>query len=320
MSPPVSLSTSSPRCSPLILALSSAASTPSASPTAPISPALLALAAAPGTILGAHNPSQPMQVAAREAPSPLLLASSPVLATASANITPSSSTTTVTSPSPSPSPLLPASPSSASYHRHHQMKPRNPAFNMSMPSPPRFVSNANVNRMYTAQSAQQQQQQQANQPSDATPYLMPVGSPLGPVTPMLLADEEFQFPLPSTSPSLGSNLSLCSLSSSAGSTSSQSWARHRQMRYTQQQTGSTAGSAAGLARVATYSSSANPPTSSLLGSSLTGSTSNSCRQFSSISPSPSPLSPLSPLSPALSGSNPEDDDDEDVDDIRMEGM
>ncbi|KAK9375675.1 uncharacterized protein V1513DRAFT_430649 [Lipomyces chichibuensis] len=316
MSPPVTLSASSPRCSPLILALSSAASTPSASPTTPISPALLALAAAPGTILGAHNSAQPMQVASREAPSPLLLASSPILASTSTNVTPSSSSTTVTSPSPSPSPLLAVSPSSVSYQRN-QMKSRNAGFNLSMPSPPRFVSSANVNRMYAAQPSQQQlQQQQASQSaqsSEATPYLMPVGSPLGPVTPMLLADEEFQFPLPSTSPSLGAGLSVGSLSSSAGSTSSQSWPRHRQMRYTQQQPGFTTGSTAGLARVAPYSSSANPPTSSLLSSGLAG-TSNSSFQLSSISPS---QSPLSPLSPARSESNP---DDEDVDDIRMEDV
>ncbi|KAK9315250.1 hypothetical protein V1522DRAFT_398624 [Lipomyces starkeyi] len=311
MSPPVTLSTSSPRCSPLILALSSAASTPSVSPTTPISPALLALAAAPGTLLGAHNSSQQMQVASREVPSPLLLASSPILASTSTNVTPSSSSTTVTSPSPSP--LLGPSPSSASYQRN-QMKSRNPAFNMSMPSPPRFVSSTSVNRMYAAPPSQQQlQQQQASQSSDATPYLMPVGSPLGPVTPMLLADEEFQFPLPSTSPSLGSGLPVGSLSSSAGSTSSQSWPRHRQMRYTQQQPGFTTGSPAGLARVAPYSSSANPPTSSLLSSGLAG-TSNSSRQLSSMSPS---QSPLSPLSPARSESNP---DDEDVDDIRMEDV
>ncbi|KAK9361593.1 hypothetical protein V1504DRAFT_451279 [Lipomyces starkeyi] len=311
MSPPVTLSTSSPRCSPLILALSSAASTPSVSPTTPISPALLALAAAPGTLLGAHNSSQQMQVASREVPSPLLLASSPILASTSTNFTPSSSSTTVTSPSPSP--LLGPSPSSASYQRN-QMKSRNPAFNMSMPSPPRFVSSTSVNRMYAAPPSQQQlQQQQGSQSSDATPYLMPVGSPLGPVTPMLLADEEFQFPLPSTSPSLGSGLPVGSLSSSAGSTSSQSWPRHRQMRYTQQQPGFTTGSPAGLARVAPYSSSANPPTSSLLSSGLAG-TSNSSRQLSSMSPS---QSPLSPLSPARSESNP---DDEDVDDIRMEDV
>ncbi|KAK9355647.1 hypothetical protein V1505DRAFT_84777 [Lipomyces doorenjongii] len=315
MSPPVTFSTSSPRCSPLILALSSAASTPSASPTTPISPALLALAAAPGTVLGAHNSSQQMQVASREAPSPLLLASSPILASTSTNVTPSSSTTvTSPSPSPSPSPLLAASQSSASYQRN-QMKSRNPAFNMSMPSPPRFVSSASVNRMYAAQPSQQQLQQasQSAQSSDATPYLMPVGSPLGPVTPMLLADEEFQFPLPSTSPSLGSGLAVGSLSSSAGSTSSQSWPWHRQMRYSQQQPGFTTGSPAGLARVAPYSSSANPPTSSLLSSGLAG-TSNSNRQVSSTSPS---QSPLSPLSPARSESSP---DDEDVDDIRMEDV
>ncbi|KAK9390614.1 hypothetical protein V1515DRAFT_32289 [Lipomyces mesembrius] len=317
MSPPVTFSKSSPRCSPLILALSSAASTPSASPTTPMSPALLALAAAPGTILGAHNSSQQMQVASREAPSPLLLASSPILASTSTNVTPSSSSTTVTTPSPSPPPLLAASQSSASYQRN-QMKSRNPAFNMSMPSPPRFVSSASVNRMYAAQPSQQQlQQQQASQSaqsSDATPYLMPVGSPLGPVTPMLLADEEFQFPLPSTSPSLGSGLSVGSLSSSAYNTSSQSWPWHRQMRYTQQQPGfTTTGSPAGLARVAPYSSSANPPTSSLLSSGL-ASISNSSRQVSSMSPS---QSPLSPLSPARSESNP---DDEDVDDIRMEDV
>ncbi|KAK9367223.1 hypothetical protein V1509DRAFT_627358 [Lipomyces kononenkoae] len=295
MTRPVSLSTSSPRCSPLILALSSAASSPSASPTAPISPALLALAAAPGTILGAHASSQQMQVAAaREAPSPLLLASSPILASTSNNVTPSSSTVNMTSASASSSPLLAAPPPSAPYQRS-QVKCRNPAFTMSMPSPPRFVSNANVNRMYAAQSSLQPLQQQPSQPSDATPYLMPVGSPLGPVTPMLLADEEFQFPQPSTSPSLSSSMSGgSSLSSSAGSTSSQSWARHRQVRYPQQQQQPpifTTGSAAGLARVAPYSSSTNPPTSS--------------RQVSSMPPSPSPLSPLSP---ALSESILDDDD------------
>ncbi|KAK9235696.1 hypothetical protein V1525DRAFT_427672 [Lipomyces kononenkoae] len=295
MTRPVSLSTSSPRCSPLILALSSAASSPSASPSAPISPALLALAAAPGTILGTHTSSPQMHVAAREVPSPLLLASSPILASTSTSVTPSSSSVSMAGQSTSHITAMSSVP-----HQRNQKKSRNPAFTMSMPSPPRFASNANVNRMYAAQSSQQPQQQQPSQPSDATPYLMPVGSPLGPVTPMLLADEEFQFTQSSTSPSLSAGSSL---SSSAGSTSSQTWARHRQMRYPQQpqqQPSYTTGSAAGFARVAPYASSPNPPTSSLLSSDLATS-----RQWSSVSPSPSPVSPLSP---ALSASGPDDDD------------
>ncbi|KAK9450211.1 uncharacterized protein V1518DRAFT_413230 [Limtongia smithiae] len=98
-----------------------------------------------------------------EAPSPLML--SPAL-------------------SPSPSPLL--RPVSVSAKRQQM--------SVALPSPPRLPASTRV--PYTTQHSYQQH-------NEATPYLIPAGSPLGPVTPMQLAEEDFQFPSPSQATSTG---------------------------------------------------------------------------------------------------------------------
>ncbi|KAK9381083.1 uncharacterized protein V2V93DRAFT_370331 [Kockiozyma suomiensis] len=215
---------------------------------------------------------------------------------------------------------------------------------MAMPSSPRF-SASTYSRVYGSNTPQ-------DSSSDATPYLVPVGSPLGPVTPMQLADEEFQFPVSGTSP-LSSTTSTQLQTSTSQSSLSQTNLSWRQRQQAAKATASGAFPRASKYTQSTFSpsfsrtgSSANPggygytTTSSFLTSALNasayaadvnqlrrqssnGASANSSFQplgggfYNASSPSPlaSPMSPRSPLSPAMS-----DGDVEEMEDLKMDGI
>ncbi|KAK7208444.1 hypothetical protein BZA70DRAFT_273745 [Myxozyma melibiosi] len=198
------------------------------------------------------------QAVPREAPSPLLLATSPSCLPSPTYLSISGTTPTI---SPSPSPLLSASSSStglSSSYQRHQLKSRNPTLSMAMPPSPRFPASA-FSRVYG-------QNPISDISSDTTPYLVPVGSPSGPVTPMQLADEEFQFPVAGTSPLTTPSYPTPGISASASQSNLQSSLGWRQ----RQQTISKPSPSNAFQRGSKYSQSAFSRTTNTVNSNNTG--------------------------------------------------
>ncbi|KAK9460970.1 uncharacterized protein V1516DRAFT_319299 [Lipomyces oligophaga] len=293
------ISTPSPRCSPLVLARTTATST---------------------TTSPSFSGNWQSSVGLREAPSPLLLATSPSSISSSPSYLSLSAAVSLApatgqcqaSTSPEHSPLLAASSSTTTPYPRQSMKSRKPILNVSMPSPPRLANpGLPRHRFYAAAAVAAAAGNTGNTSLSSgltpaletdSPYLGPVGSPSGPVTPMQLADEEFPFPNSAVSPT--------NINSVQGSSYNVSWLQQQRMNTIYNSRPSSPYSRSSRIGAGEFYTATSFLTSN---GNLPANAGDANTRWTST-----PVSPISPLSPTISENGIVDV--EELDDLRMDGL